>query len=65
MEKVVSRVLGLLVLISLVASGQAAGERLDLRYAENFSIEEFESYRIVAVRNPWRGDRVTRYSSTR
>ena len=55
MEKVVSRVLGLLVLISLVASGQAAGERLDLRYAENFSIEEFESYRIVAVRNPWRG----------
>ena len=31
------------------------GEAVDLRYAENFSIEEFESYRIVTVRNPWRG----------
>lgn len=55
MEKVVSRVLGLLVLICWVPSGQAAGERLDLRYAENFSIESFDGYRLITVRNPWRG----------
>lgn len=54
MKITVSRILGLFVLSGWIPSGQAAGESVNLRYAKNFSIEEFASHRIVAVRNPWR-----------
>jgi len=54
-KNIVSRFLGLIVMIAWVPSGQATGESVDLRYAENFSIERRENCRIVTVRNTWRG----------
>lgn len=53
--KYIPKVLIRSILVAFFALSRVPGETVDLRYAENFSIEEFESYRIVTVRNPWRG----------
>ena len=64
MKKVVSSVLGISFLAIWQSIAQTTGASLDLRYAENFSIEAFDNYRMVTVRNPWRGsgDTLFRYA---
>ncbi len=47
--------------LALVGSSASFAERVTLSYAENFSIENWDTYTLVTVRNPWRGSGQTQF----
>lgn len=44
-----------IALTCVLGSSTVLGKRVELAYAKNFSVEYFETHKIVTVRNMWRG----------